>query len=76
MDAWIDCMFSLDDAEAGMSAITVEPGGVLTLQLNEVREFAKRCPEQYAALIECAAFVNWCRVEQGQNAVIALAFYK
>ncbi len=58
MNAWIDCMSYLDEPGAGMTAISIPAGGVLTLQLDGVDEFASRCPEQYAALVECAAFVN------------------
>ena len=76
MNAWIDCMTYLDEPSAGMSSVTVEPGSVLVLQLESVDEFAARCPEQYSALVECAAFVNWRRIEQGQSAVLALSFYK
>ena len=32
------------------------------MELEDVDEFARRCPEQYAAIIECAAFVNWRKV--------------
>ncbi len=59
-----------------MSAVNVEPSSVLTLQLDGVDEFAARCPEQFTALVECAAFVNWRRIEQGQNAVLALSYRK
>lgn len=76
LNAWIDCMGYLDDPEAGMSAITVPVGEVLTLQLDGVDEFSVRCPEQYAELIECAAFVNWRRSSAGEGAVLALAFHK
>lgn len=76
MDAWIDCMTYVDDRDAGMSRVTVEPGEVLTLQLESIDGFATRCPEQYAALIECTAFVNWRRIETGDNAVLALSYYK
>lgn len=76
MDAWIDCMTSLDAPEDGMTSIHVPEGHALTLQLEDVDHFARRCPEQYEAIIECAAFVNWRRIEQGQPAVLALAFYK
>jgi hypothetical protein len=75
MDAWIDCMTCVDDPDAGMSAITVEPGGVLTLQLEDVNAFAERCPEQYAALLEVTAFVNWRRIDTGEPAVLALSYY-
>jgi hypothetical protein len=75
MDAWIDCMTSLDEPRAGLSSIHVPQGEVLVLQLDHVSDFPSRCPEQYAAIIECAAFVNWRRIEVGYNAVLALSFY-
>src|SRR5207253_7598529 len=76
MDAWIDCMSYLDEPSAEMTSIHVETGRVLVLQLEAVEHFAARCPEQYAAVVECAAFVNWRRIEGGQTAVLALSFYK
>src|SRR5580658_8560560 len=65
MNAWIDCMSYLDVLEAGMSRVNVPPGTVLTLHLEGVNEFATLCPEQYAALVECTAFVNWRRSSNG-----------
>ena len=50
------------------------PGSVMTLELGNVRQFGSRCPEQYNAIIECAAFVNWRRIEVGESAVLALSF--
>ena len=44
MDAWIDCMTSLDDPAAGMSKIHAPEGGVVTLQLDGVDGFAERVP--------------------------------
>ncbi len=76
MDAWIDCMTSLDDPGGGMSTVHAPAGGVVILQLEHVNDFARRCPEQYAATIECAAFVNWRKNEVGEPAVLALSFYK
>lgn len=76
MDAWIDCMTSLDAPDDGMTSMCVPEGHALTLQLEHVDDFSRRCPEQYEAIIDCAAFVNWRRIEQGQPAVLALAFYK
>ena len=76
MNAWIDCMIYLDEPGAGMSAVNVPAGGVVTLHLDGVDKFASRCPEQYAALIECAGFVNWRRSSTGEAAVLALAFHK
>lgn len=76
MDAWNDCMTDLDAPEAGMTRVHVRRGGVVTLLIEHVTDFAARCPEQYAALVECSSFVNWRRLEQGEPAVLALAFYK
>lgn len=72
MNAWIDCMTYLDDRDAGMSTVTVEPGTILTLQLVDVDSFAARCPEQYTALVDAVAFVNSRRIEHGEDAVLAL----
>lgn len=76
MDAWIDCMTYVDDGSAGMSKVTVDRGAVLTLQVEGVTEFADRCPDQFAALVDATAFVNWRRIDQGEPAVLALAFYR
>jgi hypothetical protein len=76
MDAWNDCMSYLDDPAAGMSKVHAPSGGVVVLELEHVADFARRCPEQYAAIIECSAFVNWRRIERGGAAVLALSFYK
>lgn len=73
MDAWIDCL-TYRDEDDGLASVVVAPGDVLTLQLDEGRTFARRCPEQYTALIECAAFVNWRRIEAGDRPILALSF--
>jgi RNAse (barnase) inhibitor barstar len=74
MDAWIDCLTSLDEPADGMTTAHAPPGGVVALQLEYVKDFARRCPEQYAAVIECSAFVNWRRIEVGNPPVLALSF--
>lgn len=76
MNAWNDCMTYIDEPEDGMTKVHVEKGQVLTLQLDNVGDFAKECPEIYAALVECASFVNWRRIEQGMEPVLALSFFK
>jgi RNAse (barnase) inhibitor barstar len=76
MNAWIDCMTCLDDPPAQMTTIHAPTGGIVVLELEDVDAFARRCPEQYEALIECTAFVNWRRIETGEPAVLALSFYK
>jgi hypothetical protein len=76
MNAWIDCMSWLDESGSEMTKITAPPGGVVTLQLDGVDEFAVRCPDLFAGLVDCAAFVNWRRSSRGEPAVLALAYYK
>jgi hypothetical protein len=76
MNAWIDCLTSIDEPGDEMSTVHCVKGSVLTLELQSVRDFRRRCPEQYAALIECSAFVNWRRLEVGEAAVLALSFYE
>jgi hypothetical protein len=67
MDAWIDCL-TYRDEDDGMASVVVPSGDVLTLQLDEGRAFAQRCPEQYAALIECAAFEAQAADRLGERA--------
>jgi hypothetical protein len=74
MNAWIDCMTSLDEPEHGMTSVHAAKGHVLTLQLNNVAPFRERHSDLYAAIIECAAFVNWRRLEVGEPAVLAISF--
>lgn len=75
LDAWNDCMGSLDARADGMSAVSVPPGGTVVIDLRGARALSVRCPQIYAALVECAAFVNWSRREMGLPAVLALSFY-
>jgi RNAse (barnase) inhibitor barstar len=76
MNAWIDRMTCLDDPPAQMTTVHAPAGGVVVLELEDVAAFARRCPEQYAVLVECTAFVNWRRIETGEPAVLALSFNK
>lgn len=71
MDAWIDCMTRLDEE---FSAVHVEPGELVCLALDAAGEFKDRCPEQFQALVECAAFVNWRRLEIGEPAILVVSF--
>ena len=74
MDAWIDCLMSMDDPGDGMTTVHAPPNGCVVLQLDNVKSFSNRCPEQYAAVIECSAFVNWRRIEMGEAPVLMLSF--
>ena len=73
MDAWIDCMTYLDEPSAGMTGINVAQGQVLTLELVNAARLRENAPDVYAAVIECAAFVNWRRVNDGGTPVLTLA---
>lgn len=72
MDAWIDCLTYADEDD-GMHSITAAPGDVITLQLEGCREFRARCPEIYETFIDCAASVNWRRIQAGDRPVLALS---
>ena len=72
MDAWIDCMTSVDAPADGLTTVTIPPGDVLILRVDDPFDFRRRCPAQYDALIECSAFVNLRRTEVGEPPVLAL----
>lgn len=72
MNAWIDCMTDADDPDTGMVRAAVPPGELMTLKIDDAADFARRCPEQFDALIECTAFVNYRRVETGGTPVLSL----
>ena len=76
MNAGIDCMSYLDDPDAGMSKVNVGIGDVLVICLSGARDLRKRCPERFDALIDCTAFVNYRRIELGQQAILAISFWE
>jgi hypothetical protein len=73
LDAWIDCMTCLDDPEAGMSSVHGTPTDPVVLQIDAVNSLPK---EIYEAVVECAAFVNWRRIEHGDPAILILSFHR
>ena len=75
MDAWIDCLSDLDEPSTAMTTVHIPSGEVLVLHLDNAQDFARRCPDLYTDLVECAAFVNYRRIEAGQSAVLALSFF-
>ena len=72
MNAWIDCMSSLDTE---MSKVQVKEGEILALQLDNAKDLKEKYPYLYAEIVECSAFVNWRRTEKGEPAILALSFY-
>lgn len=73
-NAWIDCMTCLDDPGARLTRIHAAPGEVLSLQLDNVADLVERFREGYDEIINCAAFVNWRRIEMGYPPVLAISF--
>ena len=73
MNAWIDCMTCLDDAEACMSSVHGPPTDPVVLQIDAVNNLPQ---DIYESLVECAAFVNWRRIEQGDQAILVLSFHR
>lgn len=45
--------------------------GLTVLRIDDVADFKRRCPEQYAALIDGTAFVNFRQVEGGATPMLA-----
>ena len=74
MDAWIDCMSTLDDPVAGLTRIHMQPGAMVTVQIEHATAFAARGAEQYRALVECTACVNERRALEGLPPLLALTF--
>ncbi len=74
MDAWIDCMSSLDDPDAGLSTFHLETDERLVLEVLETEQFQQRCPEQFESLVTCTAFVNQRFIDNSSGCRIALAF--
>lgn len=59
-----------------MTSVHVKPGEVLVLDLGELGDFPERCPEIYEAIIDCTAFVNYAKLDVGEEVVLTLAFSK
>jgi len=74
MNAWIDCMTDLDDPGTGMVQISVGHGELVAIRVDDAADFQRRCPEQFQALIECASFVNFRRIEVGEPPILTLMF--
>ena len=58
MDAWIDCMSSIDEPDDGMSTVTVNPGESLDIVVLGTEQGIASCPGVFQELLECTACVN------------------
>lgn len=75
MDALIDCLSYLDEPQAEMTGVHVEQGETLAIQLSAVNSFRRRCPDQFEALQDACAFVNWRRAGEQRAPLVALSYY-
>lgn len=73
MDAWIDCMSSLDDPGEGLSRLKVQPGEVLVIEVRNADDLKSRLPELWIELLEATALVNWRRLDMGKPAILTIA---
>src|SRR3954447_9720320 len=73
MDAWIDCMTSLDAPGDGMTSVHGSKSDPVVLQLDHVNAMPK---EIFDAVVDCAAFVNWRRLENREPAILMLSFHR
>lgn len=73
MNAWIDCLTSLDAPEDGMTSIHASAVEPLVIHIDNANSIPA---EIFDGLTECAGFVNWRRIEVGEPAVLALSFWR
>ncbi|HEY3834620.1 MAG TPA: barstar family protein [Acidimicrobiia bacterium] len=73
MNAWIDCMTSLDSPADGMTTVRGTAADVVVLHITNASSIPR---EIFDALNECAAFVNWRRVDMGESAILALSYWR
>jgi hypothetical protein len=76
MNAWVDCMTSVDEPADGMTRVHAPKGGMLVLSLSDATDFAARCPDIFDALIDSVAFVNYRRMDVGEPPVLAMSFWR
>lgn len=71
LNAWIDLMTYLDEP-GQVDALSVDPGEIVGLRLDDAAEFAGRMPDLYRAIIESVALVNARRVEAGKTPLLEI----
>ena len=58
INAWIDCMSSIDEKDSGMTTFSINKDDTLVIELKNHEIFRKMYSEIYFELLECTAFVN------------------
>lgn len=57
MDAWIDCMSSLDEID-GVTSFALTPDEDVLIEISHFEEFTRRAGDVVFTLLGCTAFVN------------------
>lgn len=73
MNAWIDCMTSLDAPDDGLTTIHGSPTDPVVLHVENSSSIPV---EIFGALNECGAFVNWRRMAVGEPAILLLSYWR
>jgi RNAse (barnase) inhibitor barstar len=74
MNAWIDCMSTIDTPEHGMVTTNwVREGELLVLQLGNIEVLKRTSPDIYLALLEYSALINRDQMRQGKVSLIAIS---
>ena len=60
MDAWIDCMDELFEKP-------------IIINIKNAKKLKENAPDILSAILECSAFVNYRKVEAGDNPTILVA---
>jgi len=76
MNAWIDCMTSVDAPDDGMTGIHCEVGGFLTIELENVNQLTDDRAEFLETIVDCVAFVNYRRIDIDEKPVLALSYHR
>lgn len=72
LNAWIDCMTNLDEADSDFKAL---PGEIVALDLSHAGELKRIAPEILNDILELAAFCNWRRIERGRPPLLLVSCY-
>ena len=74
MDAWIDCMSNLDDAESGIIGFKLDAGETLVIGVAGTESFPEQIPDVFADFVTCTAFVNQRYLKRVGKPIVTLAF--
>ncbi len=74
LDAWIDCMSSIDDPDAVPSSITMSPDESLEMIIIGTEIALKNCPDVFNAFLEGTASVNQRFLKKRSKTILKIIF--